>query len=180
MNIDIIQNVILPVLIIVARIIDVSLGTLRIILISKGYKKYAPIIGFVEVFIWILIARQVFTLPTNFFSYIGYALGFALGNYFGFYIEERLALGYVVVKIITHLNCETLIEELKKNGFGLTHFSAYGANGKVEVIYTTINRTYLPKIEKIIKEFNPYLFYTIEDLKYVSKYGGVFPHSKRK
>ncbi|MCX7953924.1 MAG: DUF5698 domain-containing protein [Bacteroidales bacterium] len=164
-----------PLLIGFARIFDVSIGTLRIILISKGQKKYAPILGFFEVLIWITIIGQIISKTNNIACYLGYSLGFAAGNYIGMILEEKLALGYVIVRIITPYESFNLIENLKNEGFGVTYVPAFGTRGKVEIIYTTINREHIKKVESIINRFDPNIFYTIEELKYVSKGKGIFP-----
>ncbi|MDX2414998.1 MAG: DUF5698 domain-containing protein, partial [Bacteroidales bacterium] len=103
--------VILPLLIFFARIMDVSIGTVRIILVSKGYKKLAPIAGFFEILIWIIAITRIVDNLDNWICYIAYALGFATGNYIGMIIEERLALGYETVRIITKREANNLVQE---------------------------------------------------------------------
>ena len=95
--------IIVPILIVFAKIIDVSLGTIRIILVSKGKKFLAPLLGFIEVLIWILTIGQVMKNLTNPVNYIAYALGFSLGNYFGIIIENKLAIGQVVGIVLNHI-----------------------------------------------------------------------------
>jgi uncharacterized protein YebE (UPF0316 family) len=89
-----------PLLIFSARIIDVSIGTLRVIFLSKGYKKLAPILGFFEVIIWILAVTQVMKHLDNYFNIFAYGAGFATGNYIGLLIDEKLSLGLVMIRII--------------------------------------------------------------------------------
>jgi uncharacterized protein YebE (UPF0316 family) len=86
---EILTYVVLPVMIFFARICDVSLGTIRVIFISKGVKYLAPIIGFFEVIIWLLAIGQVMNNLTNFVAYIAYGAGFASGTYIGMIIEEK-------------------------------------------------------------------------------------------
>ena len=85
--------VVLPILIFLARICDVSLGTVRLIFVSRGFKYLAPVIGFFEVLIWILAMTQIMQNLTNPICYLGYAGGFATGNYIGILIAEKLSLG---------------------------------------------------------------------------------------
>lgn len=94
--------VIIPLLILLARVLDVSIGTLRIILLGKGYKKLAPMLGFVESFVWILAVSQIMQNLNNLYYYVAYAGGFATGTYLGMVLEEKLSLGYVIVRVITH------------------------------------------------------------------------------
>ena len=98
---DIFSFVILPVMIFFARICDVTMGTIRVIFISKGIRYLAPVIGFFEVIIWLLAIGQVMNNLTNVVSYIAYGAGFASGTYIGMYIEEKISLGLTSVRIIT-------------------------------------------------------------------------------
>src|SRR4030042_6553710 len=84
---------VLPLMVFFARLTDVSLGTLRIIFISRGKRNVAPILGFVEVFIWITIVSQIVSHAHNLLAYLAYAAGFATGAYIGMFIEGRLAIG---------------------------------------------------------------------------------------
>jgi len=160
--------ILVPILIAIAKIIDVSLGTLRIILISKGAKKLAPLLGFVEVLIWIVSIGQVMKNLTNPVNYIAYALGFAMGNYVGILIEQKLALGSVLIRVITRRDASELITYLQSNDFGVTVIPAEGSLGPVHLIFTVIKRSNLNKVVEIIKKFNPKAFYSIEDIRYVS------------
>lgn len=166
---------ILPILIFCARICDVTFGTIRIILVSKGVKRIAPILGFVEVFIWILAISQIMANLNNWVCYLAYAGGFATGNYVGMIIEERLAMGTLILRIMISGTADELVKALNKEDFGATTVHAEGSYGKVDLIYTIVNRKDLLSVEEIIKKFNPNAFYSIEEVKKVNK--GVFPHS---
>jgi uncharacterized protein YebE (UPF0316 family) len=170
---DYYNYLILPLIIFMARICDVSIGTLRIIFVSRGKKVIAPLLGFFEVLIWIIVIGNIMTNATNMACYIGYAAGFATGNYIGMLVEEKLAMGHVVVRIITPKDAYELINALRDAKIGITCIPAEGAIGKVDVIFTSIHRSDLPLVVDLIKIHNPKAFYTVEDLKYVSE--GVFP-----
>ena len=161
--------VILPILIFFARIIDVSLSTLRIIFISRGYKHVSTVIGFFEVLIWLIAIGQIMQNLTNPVNYIAYAGGFASGTYVGMCIENRLKMGNRIIRIITKKRPNKLIKYLKTNGYGVTVVEAHGGSGPSKVILTMIKRKDLEHVTRIIKDFNPNAFYTIEDVKYVSK-----------
>ena len=118
--------VVIPLLIFIARICDVTFGTIRIIFISRGKKILAPILGFLEVFIWLLAIGQIFQNLNNTVCYFAYTGGFAMGNYVGIYIENKLALGMLVVRIITGKDSSKLVEKLKANGFGVTSINGEG------------------------------------------------------
>ncbi|MFH2143257.1 MAG: DUF2179 domain-containing protein [Bacteroidota bacterium] len=174
---DLFNFVLLPLMIFVARIFDVSIGTLRIIFLSKGKKVIAPILGFFEVLIWIIAISKIMDNATHFIYYIFYAGGFAAGNYIGMLIEEKLAYGVVVIRIITQKDATDLKTNLIENGYGITILDAVGANGKVNVLFTTINRHDLKNVIEIIKKNNPKAFYSVEDIKFVNE--GVFPISRK-
>jgi uncharacterized protein YebE (UPF0316 family) len=160
--------VIIPLLICLARIVDVSLGTLRIILVSKGAKRIAPVLGFFEILIWLLAIGQVMQNLTNIMNYFAYALGFAIGNYIGIIIEQKLAMGMVVVQVITRRNASELINFLRLADFGLTVIEANGGTGPVHIIFTVTKRSNLPHVIETIKNYNPKAFYSIEDIRFVS------------
>ena len=167
---------ILPFLIFLARICDVSLGTIRIIFISKGRKSIAPLLGFFEVFIWIVAVSKIMQNLDNYINYFAYAAGFATGNFIGMIIEERLALGIQMIRVFTHLNGPDLVHNLHDNGFGATSIEAHGAKEKIHLIYTIVQRNELEEVLNIIKKYNPKAFYTIEDVKTVNE--GIFPPKK--
>ena len=96
-NFDWFPWVILPFIIFAARVFDVTLGTMRIIFLSRGKKYLAPLLGFVEVLIWITVVSQIVGGAHNIVAYIAYAAGFAAGNYVGMVIEDKLAIGTLVV-----------------------------------------------------------------------------------
>lgn len=159
----------LAVFIFLARIVDVSLGTLRIIFVSKGYKMWATITSFVELLIWIIVISQVIQHLNHWVTYVAYAGGFATGNYVGMVIEEHLTLGHELIRIITRKNPDNLLAELKDEGYGITSLRGNGINGEVGVVYVIIKRNHIGPISEIIKKHNPHALYTIEDIRYVSK-----------
>ncbi|MFO7862392.1 MAG: DUF2179 domain-containing protein [Salinivirgaceae bacterium] len=165
--------VILPLLIFVARILDVSIGTIRIIIVSRGNRTLAPLLGFVEVLIWIIAIGEIMQNLDNWVCYIAYALGFASGNYIGMLIEEKLAIGTLVFRIITQKDTAELVDALYKEGYGVTEIDAKGKFSKVNVIYIILKRKNLHKVQSIIQQHNPTAFYTVEDIR-KAQYG-VFP-----
>lgn len=159
----------LPVMIFLLRIIDVSLGTIRIIFVSKGYKKLAPVIGFFEIFIWIFVVSRVMSNLDNWVAFVAYAGGFATGNFVGMKLEEKLAIGHEMVRVITKKDAHELIGALKSRGFGTTSVKAMGVDGEVAVIYIIINRKKLKTVIEMIRAHNPNALYTVEDIRNVSK-----------
>ncbi len=160
---------IIPLFIFLARILDVSLGTIRIIFVSKGLKRIAPLIGFVEILIWIIAISEIMRNLNNWVCYVAYAGGFAAGNFVGMLIEERLAIGVELVRIITKKQATELRDVLKDMGYGVTFVKARGIEGEVAVLYTVVRRNQIKEVITIIKKLNPNAFYTIEDIRSVRK-----------
>ncbi|WP_052137670.1 DUF2179 domain-containing protein [Campylobacter sputorum] len=158
----------IPILICLARIIDVTLGTVRIILVSKGKKIIAPILGFFEILIWLIAITQVMAHLDGWQNYIAYALGFALGNLFGILLEEKLALGHVVVRIIPKIKAVNLAKMLRNSGYSVSMINANGNEGDINILFVVIKRCEIDNILPLIKENNPWAFYTIEDLRYAN------------
>lgn len=169
--------IILPILIFFARVADVTLGTLRIVFISQGRRTLAPLVGFFEIFIWLLAMGQIFSNLTNFLYYFAYAGGFAIGNYAGLILEDKISLGILSLHLILRENSERLINELRAQGYGLTTLTAEGIKGNVKLVVLIIKRKNLSKIMEIIRNFNPNAFISIEQVKSVK--GGDFPPRKK-
>ncbi len=165
--------VVLPLMIFAARVVDVTLGTLRIIFVSRSMKVLAPLIGFFEALIWLLAMGQIFQHLTNMGLYIAYAAGFSIGNYIGIYLEGKIAMGLLCVRTITTDDATELIEYLKENDFGVTSVSASGISGQVRLILSIIKRKDLKRMIQIIHEKMPKAFISIEDVRSVNE--GFFP-----
>jgi len=115
---DIFAWIVLPLFIFFARILDVSLGTVRIISLSRGRRILAPLLGFVEVFIWIVAIGQIVRNLNNIACYFAYAAGFAAGNFIGLLIEEKLAIGMLAVRIFIVKKEDLLADSLHEAGYG--------------------------------------------------------------
>jgi len=168
--------VVLPLLIFLARISDQTIGTLRLIFLSKGQKKLAPFLGFFEVIIWLIAVSQIMKHLDNVFCYIAYGGGFAMGNYIGMVVEEKLSIGNVLIRIIPRKDTSELIAYLRENNHGVTSVEAEGAKGKVNIVFTIIQRKDLEHVVSIINHFNPNAFYTIEEVKAINE--GIFKKNR--
>jgi uncharacterized protein YebE (UPF0316 family) len=162
----------LPAVIFFGRICDVTLGTLRIIFVSKGERKKAPLVGFFEVFIWVVIISQIFSHTNSLIAYIAYAGGYAAGNFIGILVENKIAFGYVLLRIYTKNDGRQLAKILNNDNIGSTYIKGEGAISEVDIIETVINRKLQQKVIRIIDEFDPKAFYLIEDIR--SKQKGIF------
>ena len=166
---EVFNYVIMPILIFCARVMDVSINTLRIMFVMNGKKKIAPILGFFESLIWLLAIGQIFQNVNNPMSYVAYAGGFAMGTFVGMTIEEKLALGRVLVRVITPEPMPALIEYMKEKNFRFTSVGAEGRYGKVNLLFTVMKRDDLTGFIGKVKSINDKAFYTIESVKRISE-----------
>jgi uncharacterized protein YebE (UPF0316 family) len=162
-------EVTLPLLIFCARLGDVSLSTLRIILVSRGMRHLAPFIGFFEVLIWLFAISQVMQRLDNWINLMAYAAGFAAGTWVGISIERRLALGLLSVQIITPEDATDLIANLRSQHFGATDFAARGISGNVRLIFTVIRRKDFDRLMEIVRTSHPKAFVSVSDVRSVSE-----------
>ena len=169
--------VILPILIFLSRIADVSIGTVRVILVSRRLKYLAPLAGFFEVLIWIIVIGQIMQHLSSPICYVAYAGGFATGNYVGIWIAEKLSIGMVLVRVIFTKRANGLIDRLRENRYGVTSIDGQGANGPVQMVFTIVPRREVQTVIDLVKESNPDAFYSIEEVDYVER--GVFPVARR-
>ena len=165
--------VILPLLIFLARITDVTIGTMRIIFVSRGFRFIAACAGFFEILIWLFAIGQIMNNLDSWINYVAYAGGFAVGTYIGVTIERWVALGYLVVRIITQRDGTILEGNLRNADFLVTSVNAEGGRGPVKILYTIVKRKMLPQVVKLINSTNPLAYYTIEDLRSVSSSGPI-------
>jgi len=170
--------VILPLLIFCARIFDQSVGTLRMIFVAKGLKKWAPVFAFFESLIWLLAIGEIMKHLDNPLCYIAYAGGYAMGNYVGMVLDEKISIGNVIIRVILKNEAPELVAHLKESQYGITILDAEGAKGKVKVIFSIIKRKDVNDFISILNELNPQSFYTIEEVRSVNE--GVFRTSSRK
>ena len=162
----------LPMMIFFGRICDVTLGTLRIIFVSKGEKYKAPIVGFFEVFIWVVIISQIFSQANSLVAYIAYAAGYAAGNYVGILVENRIAFGYQLLRVYTKKEALELIKVLNSKDIGATFVKGEGAVSQVHIVEIVIGRKSLNEVIGIISDFDSKVFYLVEDIRY--KKEGIF------
>ncbi len=174
-----ISLVVIPILIFLARVIDVTMGTLRIIFISRGIRILAACLGFFEILIWLLAISQIMKNLDNPVNYIAYAAGFGMGNFVGISIEQKLSLGNLMVRVIVRNSAVALMEYLHRQGYGVTIVDAQGTTGPVKIIFTVVPRKCLKAVLESIESFNPQAFYTIEDIRFAVEQGR-YPAGRRR
>ena len=161
-----------------ARILDVSLGTVRTITVVRGFRFMAAFIGFFEVMIWIMAAGQVLRHVDQWYMVIAYAGGFATGNIVGIFLEERLALGNVMVRVISETPDFSLADRLAEEGYAVTSLQGLSHPERfVEIILLAEERRKIPNLLKFLDQVDPKASYTIEDLRSVHQ--SMLRHGKR-
>ena len=163
---DTYTHIIIPLLIFVARIIDVSLGTIRMLLTAKGKKAFAAGLGFIEVLIWLLAIKEILNNLTSIAAYVAYPAGFAAGTYIGMLLEEKLISGKVVLRVIVKKKKGKIKEAFEKENIQFTIVDAEGSKGASKLIFCIIDRKKAEHIINIIKKNNPKAFYSVENIKY--------------
>ena len=166
----------LPIMIFFGRMIDVTLGTLRVIFVSKGAKNIAPFVGFFEVLIWIIIISQIFARANDWIAYLSFAAGYASGSYIGIMIEKRIAYGVVLFRIYTQKNGTELVQKLNQKNFGATMIRGEGSVNQVHIIETVVDRKQLKSLEQLLTDFDPNIFYVVEDVR--MRQNGIFVKRK--
>lgn len=146
---------------------------MRFIFLARGYRFMAPVLGFFEVLIWVLAIRQVMLNLSNIVCLLAYCSGFAMGNYIGIRVEEKLSIGMVLLRIVAYNQIEALTEFMKSNNYGYTLVDGEGNQRKVKIIFSILKRKDLHDVLQAISRYAPQSFYTIENVKTVSE--GIFP-----
>jgi uncharacterized protein YebE (UPF0316 family) len=159
----------IPALIMIARVIDVTLGTIRMVFISKGEKFLAAGLGFFEVLVWLIAITRIMENLTNVLAYVAYATGFAVGTYLGIAIEQKMLIGKVIVRVTTSKDSKELVEELRKKRYTFTCIGVDGPGGIVQSLHVIIHKKDLNKLLNYINTSDKDAFYTVEDVRIVAE-----------
>lgn len=154
-------------LIVVARITDVSLGTIRTINVVQGRRLIALVLGFIEILIWIFVVSAVINDIRQPAYALAYALGFALGNYVGMVLEHHIALGRQVVRIITREGPE-IAATLRAAGYRVTQFDGFGRDGPVQELVVLTERHAVAHLLSQARTLDPNCFYMADDIRLAS------------
>jgi uncharacterized protein YebE (UPF0316 family) len=176
---NVFSYVLLPLLIFLARIADVSINTIRIIYVLGGRRWTATMLGFFESFIWLMAIRQIFEHLDNWICYVAYPAGFASGIFVGMIIEERIAYGKVIVRIITRKEVRELINFLNSKKFRYTHVNAEGPDGHENLVFTVLERDSLEELLYKLKDILPTAFYTVEKVNRATEVGTLVEETSR-
>jgi len=165
----------LPLLILVARIFEASLETVRTIYISKGHGDLAAYIGIIKTGVWLLSTGLVLTNLTDYWNILTYLAGYGIGTMLGMQIENIISLGYVIVRLITPADPQPLITEISTLGYGMTRIEGSGSfSHTVTIIFMIVPRTELGRLLGVISTKYPDILYTIEDVRNIKDGAKIF------
>jgi len=177
----IIGGAIIPLVILIARIFETSLDTVRTIYIARGHANLASYMGIVKTGIWLLSTGLVLTDLSDYWNIFAYLAGYGIGTLLGMEIEHRLSIGYAIVRLITPVDPQPLITELATMGFGMTRIEGSGSfSGTVNIIFMIVPRAELPKLMDVLSLKYPDILYTVEDVRNVKEGARIFYKDKRK
>lgn len=156
------------VIIFTGKIIEVSVATLRMVLINRGEKLKGSIIAFFDVLLWLLITGSVLSgFGSNILKIIVFALAFAIGNYLGSWLESKLAFGISSIQLIMNDNeiVNELLKVLRSNSFAVTVIDGQGKDGGRKLLLIHIKRKNIPKAIRIVHEMSKDAIITVNDVK---------------
>ncbi len=151
------------------RIIDVSMGTIRTIMVVRGMRKWAVLIGFVEVTVWVVAISQVMSNLDNVWNILAYSGGFAAGTFVGMHLENKMALGSVSIDVVSQKKGAEIVAQVHQAGYGATKLSAEGYSGPVSMISVVVPRKQKLAVLALISEIDPTAFVTVEDIRRVER-----------
>ncbi|MDA9101313.1 DUF5698 domain-containing protein [Omnitrophica bacterium] len=157
-------------IIIVARIADVTLGTLRTASIVQGRRAIAFMLGFVEMLIWVSVVLRIISHLHSPIYIVSYAIGFGIGNFLGVTVEGWLSFGQQVLRIFTRRL--DMADALRKAGYVVTEFMGKGRDGAVFLLYLQIPRKMTREITGLVRKMDPESFYVVDDVRMIAQPGG--------
>jgi uncharacterized protein YebE (UPF0316 family) len=151
------------------RVSDMTLDTLRVLVVMRGRKGIAWVLGFFQASIFVIAITSVLSNLDNPLNILAYAAGFATGNVVGMLIEERLAIGHIQLSIISPRRGAALAERLREEGYAITEISARGKDGVVTLLSCSVLRKNVSKVQQLVNEVDDSAFITAEDVRPVRR-----------
>jgi len=159
-----------PLFIFLARIADVTIGTLRTVFVIRGRHIIAPLLGFFEVIIWVTAITGVITHLNHWYNIIAYAAGFAVGNAVGILLEKKLAIGMQAIRLISCTKSAAVASGLRLAGYRVTEVKGHGYRGDLSISFIVVPRRETTTILKAAQGIDPDVFCTVEDVRSTSLY----------
>jgi len=157
-------------LIFILRMVGITFSTLRLLMVVRGRKIQAWIFGFSQTMVYIVALGWVLSDIGNWTKFLGYAMGFATGLVVGMILENRLAIGYTNIRIVSPNRGIETAQGLRKQGYGVTEVSARGQDGAVSILHCSVLRKYEKQIKAAIADLDPEAFITAENV-YLVQHG---------
>ncbi len=152
-------------LILVLRVIGSAITTVRTLLVMRGRRWDSAALGFLEALIFALTIGPVVQNLSNIWNLVAYCLGFSVGQFIGMWLEDRLALGYASVRIVSRARSRALATAIRQAGFGATEDHAEGRHGTVGIVTVMVRRKEIETINKIVEAVDSAAFVTIEEAR---------------
>lgn len=156
-------------IIMLLRICDMSMDTIRVLFVVRGKKLLVWILGFIQSVIFVVAISSVLTRLDNPLNILGYALGYATGNVVGMLIENKLAIGHILVTIISSTRGSSITEKLRTHGYAVTEIPGRGKDGTVFELHASVLRKDVAAVESLVKETDSQAFVTAEDVRPVRR-----------
>ena len=154
-----------PIFIFCARVVDVSIGTLRTICVVRGMRITASTLGFFEVTVWVTAISGVLRHLDHWYNVAAYASGFATGNAMGIFIEQKLAIGMQMVRLISRSQSAAVAAGLRLAGYSVTEVKGQGLHGQVSISFVVAPRRQSPQVMQVAQCIDPEVVATIEDVR---------------
>lgn len=149
------------------RLLDTTFFTIRLMLTARGQKILAGILGFVGSLIYVIAISPVIKNMGDWGSLIGYSAGFATGMLIGLFVEERMAVGYALLRVISSTRGAVIADDLRSAGFAVTEIPAWGLHGNVSMLYCFVRRKRMDDVVGCVVSADEAAFISIEDVRSV-------------
>jgi uncharacterized protein YebE (UPF0316 family) len=149
------------------RLTDVPIGTLKTVLMVRGIRTWATLLGLLEVTIWLTAMGRVMGQLDNPWNIVGYALGYSAGTWLGMWLENHLAFGSVEIHAISLTRNNEIAEIIRAAGYGVTQFQGYGQSGPLCIVGAIVERKHLNGLLKRMREVDTNVFISVDDTRQV-------------
>lgn len=163
------EGLLIALMIFLLRVVYMSMDTLRFLFIMRGRKISVWLLGFGEAAIFIVTIAYVLADTQNIFNLLAYAAGFATGNVVGMWIEERMAIGFTELRVISSWRGSAVGDQLREHDYAVTEIPARGKDGMVTMLTCSIRRKEIPEVEKLVRAVDQEAFITTEDIVKVQR-----------
>lgn len=162
---DFIPLALLPILIFLIRVTDMSLDTLRVLFVVRGRRSQAWLVGFMQSALWVIAVASVLGHLDNLLNVLAYAAGFATGNVVGMRLEERLAIGHSLLRVVSPSRGDAVASAVRGAGYAVTELSGRGKDGTVSILTTSLRRRDIDAVRREVLQADSDAFVTLSDIR---------------